>query len=193
MLRKSNVLATVPLALALIATAFFDSVEADQNQAIAEPATYRTKDYRSAVPLTVKGAKVIDSALQLHTFLRSNENSVLLDSYPAPHKSAELLVTELWIEPQRETLPGAVWLANTGMGNLPDELETLLKTQLRQLTQSDEQRPIIVFCEPQCWHSWNAAKRVASYGYANVYWYRQGVQGWREANYPLAKQQPVRP
>jgi len=99
--------------------------------------------------------------------LRKNEGAVLLDSYPAPHKSKKLLKTELWIEPQRQTLPGTVWLANVGMGNLPEELE--------------------------CWHSWNAAKRAASYGYANIYWYRQGVKGWLEAGYPLTTVQPVRP
>jgi PQQ-dependent catabolism-associated CXXCW motif protein len=165
----------------------------EQKPLIKEPAAYRTSDYRSEVPLTVKGAKVIDTAQQLQSFLRKNENSVLLDAFPAPHKPNNFPIDDLWIEPERVTLPGALWLANTGMGNLPEELEELLITQLKQLTSNDKQRSVIIFCEPACWHSWNASKRAVSYGYSNIYWYRQGVTGWQQAGFSVTVQQPVRP
>jgi hypothetical protein len=38
--------------------------------------------------------------------------------------------------------------------------------------------------------SWNAAKRVLSYGYANVAWYPEGTEGWEHANLPVAEARP---
>lgn len=169
------------------------SVSSDQKQRVEEPAGFRTSEYRSQVPLTLQGAKVIDSAQQLRSFLRKHKDSVLLDAFPAPHKPDNFPTDDLWIEPERQTLPGALWLANTGLGNLPEELEALLKSQLKQLTSNDKQRHVIIFCEPACWHSWNAAKRAAAFGYSNIYWYRQGVTGWQQAGFPVTVQQPVRP
>lgn len=181
------------LAIVLLSVFLSSSASSDQRQIVEEPAAYRTSDYRSEVPLTLKGARVIDSAQQLQKFLRQNKNAILLDAYPAPHKPDNFPTNDLWLEPERKTLPGAVWLANTGLGNIPKALETLLKTQLTQLTSNDKQRNVIIFCEPACWHSWNAAKRAASYGYSNIYWYRQGVTGWQQAGFPVSVQQPVRP
>ncbi len=181
------------LAIVLLSVFLSSSASSDQRRIVEEPAAYRTSDYRSEVPLTLKGARVIDSAQQLQKFLRQNKNAILLDAYPAPHKPDNFPTNDLWLEPERKTLPGAVWLANTGLGNIPKALETLLKTQLTQLTSNDKQRNVIIFCEPACWHSWNAAKRAASYGYSNIYWYRQGVTGWQQAGFPVSVQQPVRP
>ena len=39
--------------------------------------------------------------------------------------------------------------------------------------------------------SWNAAKRILSYGYRNVAWYPEGTDGWEFAGLPLADSQPV--
>ena len=47
-----------------------------------------------------------------------------------------------------------------------------------------------IYCQEDCWMSWNAAKRVLSYGYSNVAWYREGTDGWERANLPVAEAQP---
>ena len=39
-------------------------------------------------------------------------------------------------------------------------------------------RPIITFCHPQRWGSWNAAKRLTELHYTHVYWYPGGSEGW---------------
>ncbi|MGI9285634.1 MAG: rhodanese-like domain-containing protein [Pseudomonadales bacterium] len=184
---------SVSLSIVLLTVFLSCSAISELRQTVKEPSTYRTSDYRSEVPLTVKGATVIDSAQKLQRFLHKNKDSILLDVFPAPHKPDNFPASDLWIEPERETLPGALWLANTGMGNIPEELETLLKKQLKQLTLGDKQRSVVIFCEPACWHSWNAAKRAASYGYSSIYWYRQGVTGWQEAGFPVKVRQPTRP
>ncbi|WP_417318559.1 PQQ-dependent catabolism-associated CXXCW motif protein [Emcibacter sp.] len=178
----------VSAALIFVCPAF-----AGQDQDVEEPSGYRLSDYGGQVPLTVKGAQVIEEASELQEFLENNDAVVLLDVYPAPRKPDNLPSTELWIEPKRETLPEAIWLANTGMGVLPSALEDLFKHRLDQLTRGDKGQAVVIFCEPECWHSWNAAKRAASLGYSHVYWYRQGVDGWRKAGLPLKEKEPVRP
>ena len=48
----------------------------------------------------------------------------------------------------------------------------------------------MVYCQADCWMSWNAAKRILSYGYSNVAWYPDGTDGWERANLPMAEAQP---
>ena len=49
---------------------------------------------------------------------------------------------------------------------------------------------LVIYCQENCWMSWNAAKRVLSYGYPNVAWYPEGTEGWERANLPVAEAQP---
>jgi PQQ-dependent catabolism-associated CXXCW motif protein len=179
--------------IALLWLLCFYSFTAYPGQTVNEPDAYRTSNYNSEVPLGVTGAKVFDSAQQLDEFLRSNPDSIMLDVFPAARKPDNLAATELWIEPSRETISGAIWLANTGYGDPPAELKHFFSQQLAQLTARNKHRAIIIFCEPQCWHSWNASKRAVALGYTNIYWYRSGVSGWQAANMPAVTQQPVRP
>ena len=39
--------------------------------------------------------------------------------------------------------------------------------------------------------SWNAAKRAASWGYKQIYWYPDGIDGWDAANLPTADAEPA--
>jgi hypothetical protein len=41
------------------------------------------------------------------------------------------------------------------------------------------------------WMSWNAAKRILSYGYSNVAWYPEGTEGWERANLPVVDSRPL--
>ena len=164
-----------------------------QETIVQEPGDYRTNNYNTNVPMTVNGAKVIKTANQLAEFLRANKAAVLVDVYPAPRKPDNLPHSELWIEPTRTTLPKTVWLANTGLGALPPDLTQLFNQQLQQLATHHKNLIVIIFCEPRCWHSWNSVKRAVSLGYTNVYWYREGVAGWKEASFSLIKTQPKRP
>jgi PQQ-dependent catabolism-associated CXXCW motif protein len=42
---------------------------------------------------------------------------------------------------------------------------------------------LVIYCQADCWMSWNAAKQALSYGYTNVAWYPEGTAGWQRANY----------
>lgn len=39
--------------------------------------------------------------------------------------------------------------------------------------------------------SWNAAQRIATLGYEQVYWYRLGTDGWLDYGWPLSPVEPV--
>jgi len=48
----------------------------------------------------------------------------------------------------------------------------------------------VLYCHQQCWLSWNGAKRAIQYGYRNVYWFPEGIEGWRKAKLPTTVVQP---
>jgi PQQ-dependent catabolism-associated CXXCW motif protein len=53
------------------------------------------------------------------------------------------------------------------------------------LTHDQLDQPIVIYCLADCWMSWNAVKRAASYGYTKLYWYRDGTDGWSDAGLPV--------
>ncbi|KXF80370.1 hypothetical protein ATN88_10555 [Enterovibrio coralii] len=155
-------------------------------ETVPEPADYRNSQYRAPVPETLKGAQVINTPEVLKSFI-AQRNPLLIDVYPAPNRPDTLTKDTLWIEPKRDTIPASLWLANVGHGIVPDSLIALLKNSL------PADRPVVIFCEPSCWHSWNAGKRAIELGAEDVYWYRAGVRGWQDAGYELETHTPVRP
>ena len=63
---------------------------------------------------------------------------------------------------------------------------------LAELTGGDPARPLVFYCDANCWMGYNAAKRaVRELGYRNVYWYPEGVQGWRERRARAGQAEPV--
>jgi PQQ-dependent catabolism-associated CXXCW motif protein len=155
-----------------------------------EPPGYRTDDYRSPTPATLKGARTIDSADAVA--LWSRRGAVFIDVMPQPPRPANLPAGTLWRQPPRESIPGAIWLPNVGFGDLAPETEAYFRHGLAAATQDDPSRPIVIFCMRDCWMSWNAAKRALSYGYTAVHWFPDGTDGWRAAGQDLARVEPAR-
>ena len=56
----------------------------------------------------------------------------------------------------------------------------LLDRRIGELTRGDKTKPIVVFCRPDCWGSWNAGKRLVTRGYTSVRWFRAGIDGWQD-------------
>jgi PQQ-dependent catabolism-associated CXXCW motif protein len=52
---------------------------------------------------------------------------------------------------------------------------------------------MVFYCKPDCWMSWNAARRALSLGYTRVDWYPDGAAGWKQAGYPLERREPMPP
>ncbi len=160
--------------------------EQQQGSLVSEPDGYRMADYRAPVPATLSGADVLTTA-NLEALLRT-EDPVLIDVLPAPRKPKD---TGLWLPPRRDNIPGSVWLANTGYGELSAEFASYLETSLEDLTGNDPSRRLVFYCEANCWMSWNAAKRALALGYQRVAWYPEGTDGWSEDGFPLQQSEPA--
>ena len=85
--------------------------------------------------------------------------------------------------PTPQTVAGGVVLGT--------ELETYFRDHLDAATRGHRDTAIVFYCLVDCWMSWNAAKRAASWGYTRVYWYPDGTDGWEAAKLPLAETEPV--
>ncbi len=92
---------------------------------------------------------------------------------------------------KRKSLPGAVWLPETGRGSLLPVIEDFLKSNLERLTGGDRDKPLLVFCISDCWMSWNASQHIARLGYTNINWFPLGTDGWEEAGGVLEPVTPV--
>jgi PQQ-dependent catabolism-associated CXXCW motif protein len=150
---------------------------------VAEPAGYRMEDFRTPVPATLKGARVLtaDEAADLW-----NKNGALfIDVYPQAPKPPNLPAGTFWREPAHRSIEGAQWLPNVGYGALSATMEEYFRARLEALSKGKHDAPLIFFCLKDCWMSWNAAKRALEYGYGNIMWFRDGTDGWQELGYPL--------
>lgn len=157
-------------------------------ETVAEPAGYRMADYRSPVPATLSGARVIGS--EEAQVLRDSK-AVFVDVYPQAPKPPNLPAGTVWRDPTHESIDGAVWLANVGYGVVPPAVQDYFKTHLETLTGGDKARTLVFFCLRNCWMSWNAAKRALEMGYTSVVWFPDGVDGWRDLALPTANLQPA--
>ncbi len=147
---------------------------------VAEPTDYRMSDFRKPVPTTLKGVRVISTAEAEELF--AAKEAVFLDVYPSPPKPKNLPKGTIWREPKHRTIKGALWMPNVGYGKLSASIEAYFRDGLKIVTGDDKTKPVIYFCLRDCWMSWNAAKRALEWGYTNVIWFPEGVDGWREFN-----------
>lgn len=175
--------------IALAVVGWMPSVGAVEAVEIAEPEDYRTDDYRSPVPKTLEGARVIDGE-EAEGIVKEGK-ALLIDVYPQAKKPPNLPKGTIWRDPTHRTIEGAHWLPNVGYGVLSDEFETYFKTRLETLTKKDLGREVVFFCLRDCWMSWNAAKRALSWGYTNVTWFPDGTDAWQELGHDLVKATPV--
>ena len=154
-----------------------------------EPSGYRMSDFRAPVPCTLAGGTVVTTEALRRLIER--DSPLLVDVLPSPRRPAGLSEDAMWFPPERLSIPGSVWLPNTGFGELPVEEERYLRSNLDRLTGGDRSHPVVVFCLEDCWMSWNAARRALAWGYASVIWYPDGTDGWAAAGLPLAEVSPA--
>ncbi len=154
----------------------------------AEPATYRTSEYRAPTPATLKGAHVL-STDQTYAIWRDH-GAAFIDVLPEPPRPAGLGPDVVWRDKPRHDIPGSLWLPDTGYGELAPTMEDYFRTGLAKATGGDKAKPLVFYCLRDCWMSWNAAKRAIAVGYRDVSWYPDGTDGWSEAGHPLENRKP---
>jgi PQQ-dependent catabolism-associated CXXCW motif protein len=139
---------------------------------------YRVARYRSPVPETVPGGTRITAA-EINDLVKK-QDAVLIDVMPSDGAGLDTVTGQWRMTKPRQNIPGSVWLPDVGKGELSPALETYFKTNLKSLTASNTARAVILYCQSDCWMSWNAVKRAASYGYTSLYWFPEGSDGWRD-------------
>ena len=157
-------------------------------QQISEPDGYRTENYRAPVPATLSGARVL-STQEAEAIWRA-KGGIFIDVLPRPPKPKNLPEGTVWRDKPRLNIPGSMWLPDTGYGALAAPTESYLRQGLAHASGGNRQAQLVIYCQADCWMSWNAAKRALSYGYPNVAWYPEGTDGWERADLPLDQSQP---
>ncbi len=149
------------------------------------------EDYRSPVPETVKGGRVVDGAEAEKLWAQTADSrAVFIDVFPQAPKPPNLPEGTIWRTPKRISIEGAHWLPNVGNGVLSPPIEAYFREGLERLTQGDKSRAVVFFCLRDCWMSWNAAKRAAEWGYSNVIWFPDGIDAWVEFDLATTKLEP---
>jgi PQQ-dependent catabolism-associated CXXCW motif protein len=145
---------------------------------------YRLFRYRSPTPKQHDQATTL-STEQLVTLLQQTPTPVLLDVQPLIWKSG------FFIEKKpRLHIPGSRWIPNVGQGEITEAWADYFLQHLQDITQGRQDYPIVIYCTADCWMSWNAVKRAAQWGYSHLYWYRDGSDGWQEADLETAEGKP---
>ena len=128
-----------------------------------EPSGYRMEDFRTPVPATLHGARVLtdDEAADIW----NKNGAVFIDVYPQAPKPPNLPAGTFWREPSHRSIEGAQWLPNVGYGALSATMDEHFRSRLERLSKGKRDAPLIFFCLKDCWMSWNAAKRALEYGY----------------------------
>jgi PQQ-dependent catabolism-associated CXXCW motif protein len=175
------------LGCAVVAT-FALLAQAHPQQNVPEPEEYRTENYRAPVPATLSGARVLTTT-EAEAIWRA-KSGVFIDVLPRPPKPANLPEGTVWRDKPRFNIPGSIWLPDTGYGKLAAATEDYLRRGIERAAGGTKAALLVLYCQENCWMSWNAAKRVLSYGYSNVAWYPEGTEGWERAGLPVEESHP---
>lgn len=106
-----------------------------------------------------------------------------------------ILIDTRYINDEPDTsLPGAHLFDYAGLApgdkNTEEKMLRTFANLMKQIAPNKTQA-IAVFCQSvECWLSVNAAMRLQSLGYTNLYWYRGGVHAWKLAKLPTVQAVP---
>lgn len=149
---------------------------------VAEPKDFWLGPVNSPVPGTLSGGTVIRTAKDLAALLKQRR-AVVVDVSNSQARPDKLAPQAVWMPPPHPVIPGSLWIAGAGAGAIDANVEKLYRQRLADATSHDLGHPVVVYCHERCWLSWNAAKRAIRYGYRNVYWFPDGIEGWRAAGF----------
>lgn len=155
-----------------------------------EPAGLWTGPMDGPVPATLTGATVLTTPQAVKTFI-SGHHALAIDVSALPKKPPNMAPGMVWLPAAHQDIPGSTWLPGAGHAPLPPDRAKAFLDAVARVTRNDHARFIVVYCHPNCWGSWNAAKRLVLAGYTHIAWYFGGIEGWAAADYPLQRTEPV--
>ncbi len=145
---------------------------------------YRKRQYRAPTPTSSDAATLIDT-VQLQAMLASAKPPKMINVLPL--KTFE---NGYVIENNYTHIASSIWLPNVGRGTITQEVNDWFFAHLKRLSEGDYGTHFVFYCRADCWMSWNTIKRVSRAGYTGLYWYRDGLDGWRENGLPEVAANP---
>ena len=158
--------------------------------ATPEPSGFWTGPINDPVPTSLQGGRVIHAKALAASLKLDNHPVVIVDVSNAPRRPDNLPASTAWLPLPHQALPGAIWIPGAGLGAPPASIDAYYRKRLAAATGGDLDRTLVVYCHEKCWLSWNGAKRAIQYGYHHVYWFPEGIEGWRRARLPTAVIEP---
>lgn len=148
---------------------------------------YRLTRYRGVVASAPEGVTRIDVA-QARVLWRAG--ALFLDVNPAPGALRHAASGRWTLAEPHASIPRAHWFAESGRGQLAPGIAPWFLGGVRRLAARHPHRPIVVFCQADCWMSWNAALRLHRAGLPDIRWFADGLDGWREAGFSVSRVTP---
>lgn len=172
--------------LRIAAITLFAVMPVSAQEPLFDPDTgYRMTHYRGVVDRLPKGVQRID----VRQAAALKGRAIFIDVTPA--EGAVRDEDGVWhLAMPHATIPGAHWFPEAGRGVQPPGVGAWFDRSVQRLTQGTRARRIVIFCLADCWMSWNAALRLHRAGYTRLYWFAEGIDGWKEAGRPLAAATP---
>ena len=100
---------------------------------VAEPSDYRMEDFRTPVPATLRGARVLSEEEAADIW--NKNGGVFIDVYPQAPKPPDLPAGTFWREPVHRSIEGAQWLPNVGYGALSPTMDEYFRQRLETLVE----------------------------------------------------------
>ena len=150
---------------------------------------YRIARHRAPTPDDIPGDIPVITAADVPALTEAG--ALLLDVFGAAQSRFDELDGTWLVSKEHLSLPGSIWLPETGRGALEPQIARFLESNLEKVTAGNKDQAIVVFCIADCWMSWNAAQRIARLGYSRVFWFRTGTDGWLDAGQELIPVDPV--
>lgn len=172
---------------AIALTVFATVPVAGQGTAFDPDTGYRVSAYRAIVPGPPPGVKrigVVEVAK-----LADAKRAILIDVVPA--EGGVRGPDGHWrLARGGSGIPGAYWFPEAGRGAADPAIERWFLAGVTTLRAKQPRAPLIVFCLADCWMSWNAAWRLKRAGFADVFWFGEGADGWRDSGRRLVPMTP---
>src|SRR6195256_6698949 len=127
------------LVLATVASA----VPGGAQQNPPEPDQYRMENYRTPVPATLSGGRVLTTA-EAETVWRA-KTGVFIDVLPRAPKPPNLPAGTVWRDKPRLNIPGSVWLPDTGYGALAPATEDYLRRGLARASGNGNAKLLVIY------------------------------------------------
>lgn len=176
---------------ALAATLASGTIASANERAPDQPALFDTEGYRIAryrSPVTLDPAPAMRLSLHDALALDPERDALFIDVMPVEGGVRDS-GSGVWRQSQSHfTISGAQWHPEAGRAPSDQDLWQALETAARGAVPD---KPVVLFCRADCWMSWNAARRLAALGLANVWWFAEGTDGWHGAGRRLVIAEPV--